>query len=498
MPGGEEEFLRFPAVSTDGSHVLISTATAGTDICNNGGEIRFGICPRFTATPVHLYMSVNDLLHYDVSENRLTHENAAVHFAGMTPDGSKVFFTSEEHLTAEDPGHGGAALYMWSENGGNPTLTLISKGESEAPGAPGNTAECHPAIRKQFAPVDEGGAHFEGEVPWTNSCGAVPISTYYYSVLTGGAGGNGVSDSSISANGDIYFYSPEQLEGGKGVPGQQNLYDYRGGRARYVTTLKPESKCTKTNREGEDTICTPEPVLRIDVSPTDSHMAFVTGSRLTSYDNAGHLEMYSYTPASGNLVCDSCNPDGRPATADVGASQDGLFMTDDGRAFFSTTESLVPRDTNVGPDVYEFVDGRPQLITPGTGTSSANSALFSLAASTQLPGLVGVSANGTDVYFSTFDILTSEDHNGNFFKFYDARTDGGFPQAPPAPPCAAAEECHGPGAEAPQPTLQGTAASLSGGNAGPESHKHHGKKHRKKAKKKRHHRRADANRGGGK
>ncbi len=51
VPGGAEEFLRFPAISTDGSHILISTATAGTSICNNGGEIRFGLCPRFTATP---------------------------------------------------------------------------------------------------------------------------------------------------------------------------------------------------------------------------------------------------------------------------------------------------------------------------------------------------------------------------------------------------------------------------------------------------------------
>ena len=104
--------------------------------------------------------------------------------------------------------------------------------------------------------------------------------------------------------------------------------------------------------------------------------------------------MYSYTPASGTLVCDSCNPDGQPATADVQASQDGLFMSNDGRTFFSTTESLVPQDTNEGPDVYEFVDGRPQLITPGTGTASIGGAAYSFAASNELPGLVGVSANG--------------------------------------------------------------------------------------------------------
>ena len=106
----------------------------------------------------------------------------------------------------------------------------------------------------------------------------------------------------------------------------------------------------------------------MQVTPDDSHMALVTASRLTSYDNADHLEMYSYAPSTGALVCDSCNPDGSPPTAEVRASQNGLFITEDGRTFFSTTEALVPQDTNQGEDVYEFSAGRPHLITPGTGT----------------------------------------------------------------------------------------------------------------------------------
>ena len=131
-------------------------------------------------------------------------------------------------------------------------------------------------------------------------------------------------------------------------------------------------------------------------------MAFLTAIRLTSYDNAGHLEMYSYTPATGAIVCASCRPDGKPPSADVAASQDGLFMTDDGRTFFSTPEPLVPQDTNAGLDVYEFVDGRPQLITPGTGTATS-SKVSGLGKVDEIPGLLGVSADGTDVYFSTFD-----------------------------------------------------------------------------------------------
>ena len=40
-------------------------------------------------------------------------------------------------------------------------------------------------------------------------------------------------------------------------------------------------------------------------------------------------------------------------------------MSNDGRTFFYTIDALVPKDTNNLRDVYEYVDGRPQLITTG-------------------------------------------------------------------------------------------------------------------------------------
>jgi hypothetical protein len=376
---------------------------------------------------------------------------------------------------------------MWSEEGqeeGHP-LTLLSKGDNAGePGEPGNTDEC--------------------SASWTAKCSILPYSGWAYASIAANVGGNGITDSPIaSRNGDIYFYSPEQLDGDHGIPGQQNLYDYREGRPRYVTTLAPERRCVLKSEENESCkIKVDGPLLRLEVTPDDSHAAFVTADRLTSYDNAGHLEMYSYTPASGAIVCDSCRPDGQPPTTDVAASQDGLFLTEDGRVFFSTSEPLVPQDTNEATDVYEFVAGRPQLITPGTGTGTAGTGGFGGSSSNvtsifEIPGLVAVSAKGADVYFSTFDSLISEDHNGDFLKFYDARVNGGFPQPTPAQPCAAAEECHGPGTEAPLLPAQGTAATLTGGNVsvakGGRPHQHHHKRRRH-----RRHRRARYRHGGAK
>ncbi len=482
------EFIRFPAISTDGSHILMSTATASTPFCDRANSQ--GSCPRFTDTPLHLYMSVEDGPAVEISKSEVSNEGVAVTYVGSTPDLARVFFTSEEHLTSENPGHGGASLYMWTEKGeeeGHP-LTLISKAAPGSPPGAGDTASCTPASTEQY------GRHiFQpiGEAPWTKECGVVPYSGWSYANAFGSTGGNGHSDSAIaSANGDIYFYSPELLDGNRGVPDQQNLYVYREGAVQFVASFPPTRFCQQ-EAFGER-VCADGPVARLEVTPHDTHIAFVTAARLTSYDNAGHLEMYSYTPSTRALVCDSCNPNGRPATADVLASQNGLFQTEDGRTFFSTTEALVPTDTNRGEDVYEFVNGRPRLITPGTGTATLTG--LTLVSLEEQPGLIGVSADGTDVYFSTYDVLLTEDHNGNFLKFYDARTSGGFLQPPPVQPCAAAEECHGPGTEAPQIGAQGTAATLTGGNVVSGSQRKH---HKRPRRHKGHHRRAAHHSDGG-
>ena len=95
----------------------------------------------------------------------------------------------------------------------------------------------------------------------------------------------------------------------------------------------------------------------------------------------------------------------------------------------------MPRDRNGEIiDVYEYVAGRPQLITTGVGSRdfTGGGELFSLLSDPQNIGLESVSADGTDVYFSTYESLVDQDVNGAFVKFYDARTGGGFPSEPDA------------------------------------------------------------------
>ena len=142
-------------------------------------------------------------------------------------------------------------------------------------------------------------------------------------------------------------------------------------------------------------------------------MAFLTASQVTSYENLEYAEMYTYDPAAEEIICVSCGRNGLPPSSNVWASADGIFMSNDGRAFFSTSDALVPQDTDGVRDVYEYVDGRAQLISSGTSAKDeAPGIALGIREDLFKADLVSVSADGVNVYFGSFDTLVGQDTNG--------------------------------------------------------------------------------------
>jgi hypothetical protein len=383
----------------------------------------------------------------------------AVKYVDMTPNGKKVYFTSTEDLTEDNSDTDSSRdLYMWNENSALPSrIVEVSKGNDASAG---NSDSC--------------------SATWTSKCNAEPLAFMRtYSLTQGGAGGGPYSDSSLAANGDIYFLSPERLDGSNGLTGSQNLYRFDGTKLRFVAELEPKAVSCLTDPNGNSQ-CSETAVARMEIAPDGKFMAFITASKVTAYQNQGHAEMYRYTASSRELICVSCAADGTPATGDTGGSHNGKFITNDGRTFFETTDGIIPQDTNEAPDVYEYAEGRPQLVT--SGTAAANETIGVSTKAT--PGLLGVSADGTDVYFATYDVFVGQDENGEALKIYDARTGGGFPFTPPVPPCVAADECHGPSSTAPESTPNGTGSNLgdTGNVVQKKTKKQQKKKSHKKAK----------------
>jgi len=173
------------------------------------------------------------------------------------------------------------------------------------------------------------------------------------------------------------------------------------------------------------------------VTPDGRYAVFGSRLSLTGEPTLLHTEVYRYDASSGSLVCASCAPTGALATQDSSLSPTGIGLTDQGDVFFTSGDPLVLRDTNERRDAYEWANGSTQLISTGLSRSDS--------------GLLSVSRDGTDAYFFTRQTLVPEDRNGAHMKIYDAREGGGFAFVPSQQPCAAADECHGPGTRSPEP-----------------------------------------------
>src|SRR4029077_17578940 len=191
----------------------------------------------------HFFMRVGESLTYDLTRG------AGAHFAGMTRDGSQAYFLTRARLTPDDT-DSLLDLYMWQESGDS--LTLVSQGNGR-----GNSEACAPT--------------------WSDAC-AVALLEPERGHPSGNVNIPALDDEVAAGAGDVYFYSPDLLDpGSPGIVNQRNLYVYHDGSVHLVATLEPGTE-----------------VDRIQISTDGSHAAFLTASRLTSYDNRGFKEMYTY------------------------------------------------------------------------------------------------------------------------------------------------------------------------------------------------------------
>jgi hypothetical protein len=206
----------------------------------------------------------------------------------------------------------------------------------------------------------------------------------------------------------------------------------------------------------------------------------------------GHNELYRYDAADGSVMCVSCGESIAPAegnmfepgsaseTVLVAANESPPFvqMSGDGeKVFFETTARLVPQDTNStesltdgtlpGLDVYEWeASGVEEESGVFCGVAVGCTHLLSSGEDVGKATFLGASGDGRNVFLATAAQLVPQ-ATPEFPNIYDARVGGGFAPPPRPPECSLS--CQGVGSTAP---LFGPGASLtfSGtGNTAPSS-----------------------------
>jgi hypothetical protein len=432
----------------------------------------------------------------------------------LSNDGSRIFWGEEE----------AGPLYMTDTATGNSV-------QVDAP-APGVSPPPKFGGRFQIASATGSMVFFLEDEPLTADSDLPPLAEgaasndlYVYDTeakiltdLTGSehlAGGElaDVQDMVVGASEEgsvVYFVATGVLAEGAQA-GADNLYvDSRTGSTwsgpRLVAVLSPDDSPAWGR---EEPLGRHRPIyLASRVSPNGRFLAFMSDNSLTGYDNrdasSGHPdeEVFLYDEARGHLTCVSCNPTGaRPTGVAANASllsnradawqvghwlaadipswdsvtEPGLapyqprYLTDDGRLFFDSFDSLVPQDTNGKADVYEYEpervgscegqDGCVSLIS--SGTSGEESALLD-ASGTGRGG-----EEGEDVFFLTAARLTAQDYDTSF-DVYDAHACSSAvscPNEPVSPPeCSSGDSCKA--APSLQPAIFGAPASATFSGAG--------------------------------
>lgn len=362
---------------------------------------------------------------------------ADAEFQGASLDGSKVFFTTTQHLLPNSAGEG-SNLYEYDFDGPpGARVTLVSKGDPAG-------ARVQSVVR-----VSEDGSH---------------IYFLAQGVLTAAA--------------NVYGAHAEE--------GAQNLYVYERDAAH------PPGHLTFVAAGGIGTA---------QATPNGRFLVFESAADLTpdQEGRAEAGQVFEYDAQSATLVRISrgqrgYNEDGNtssyPATIPeqnylVGIPTNqftGLAVSEDGAyVFFTSEDGLTPQALSGVVNVYEYHEGQVALISDGHDSVSI---LEGSAVE-----LVGTNESGQDVFFRTADRLVPQDGDTQV-DIYDARSEGGFP-APAVEPSCAEDPCQGPLAGA--LSSLSTPTSSSGGEGAlpvvPAKTKPAPKRPKVKAKvKKRHHR----------
>ncbi len=198
----------------------------------------------------------------------------------------------------------------------------------------------------------------------------------------------------------IYFTARGVLAPG-GKKGVENLYVWHNDEIDYVAE-KPSGSF--------------ETGWAVYTPPNALHIVFASSTSQTAYDNTNPITgepqqmLYKYT-YKGPLECITCRPDGSRPTSGVALTYgNARAISDDGkRAFFESSDALLPEASNGLSNVFEYTEGELKLISPPNSERTAH--------------LYGASASGDDVFIQTFGELTPEGQ-GEVMGLYDAKVNG--------------------------------------------------------------------------
>jgi hypothetical protein len=317
-------------------------------------------------------------------------------FARASADGNKVFFVSNERLTAEDTD---SAVDVYERNLTTEATTLVSVGGSSClPGCGNGPAGATlrglaPNASRVFFTTSEqlSGADADAalDIYARNlEAGITTLVSQGDASCAPGCGNSGAAPVFQTSSGDgtrVFFTTDEQL-----TPADQDA-----ATDIYARDL-PNGPTTLVSAGSSSILTASFAAASVD----GTHVFFTTAEGLVAGDADGANDVYEWSGGSPILVSSAECPPGPECGSNFNtASADGS------RVVFSTAEQLVAEDTDTGVDIYEQVIGgggpvlvsQPQSGCAGCGSGNAD-ARFNRA-----------SSDAAAVFFTSDEPLAAQD-----------------------------------------------------------------------------------------
>ena len=406
--------------------------------------------------------------------------NFLLTYAGASADFSRIFFEANDALTGETPfapssldgGKSKMNLYEW-EGGQLRLVNVLPANATTVPGAsfaPGNSQAISSDGSRVFWSSEAGQVYVRDDGETTRE---VPDSGEFATASADGSGllmsdgklfdvedlaapptdltqGKGGFQGILGQSDDltqVYFVDTAVLDetpnehGDVAQNGQNNVYAWDEGFTDFIATLSPK----------DDRSWDRFPSGRMaEASPDGRWVAFLSRAALIpGFDNIGPCEVsgggefqmipcdeaYLYDSATGDLLCASCNsgntqPLGRTVLRLIKGAKKSLpqprYLTNSGRLYFDSQDSLAPSDTNDNvEDVYQF---EPK----GVGSCERDGGCVSLISAGREAAdsnFLTMDASGNNVFFTSRDRLVAADRD-ELVDLYDARVNGGIRRSP--------------------------------------------------------------------
>ena len=335
-----------------------------------------------------------------------------VFYTGASTNGDRVFFVTYEKLVPGDTDSNRRDVYQSS--GGS--TTLISTGPSSGGPFGADFEAASDDGTHVFFATDEALVAADTDGSNRDIYERVGSTTTLVSTgPTGGGAGLSAYFGDTSPDGTrVWFQTGEMLVAGdtdggcpdaSGNPTEPcaDIYERSGGTTTLISTSSTSTNGPYSAGFGgasEDGtrvfITTDEPLV---ISDTDNGCPNGVGSPVLKC-----IDVYERSAGTTTLVSTSpTSPNSAKHAGFGGASQNGS------RVFFVTQESLVTADIDSSTDIYERSGGTTSQVSTGpTGGNGPSSA-----------GFLGLSADGTRVFFHTFEALTSFDTDPGWLDIYE-------------------------------------------------------------------------------